>query len=545
MTSKDRNCYLIALFLLAIFLIESLYAITYYSPTFDETAYLGASYYYWKTGNITVVKEHPPLTRILAGAPLVLLNPDYPGGEWNNSQQMRLGETFLYEIGNDLDSILLVSRLTTVALSMILGFSLFFFAKNIYGIKAGVFALFLYAFEVTIIGQGSLATTDLAITLFMFLTMYAFWHFTKEPSYKNAFLASIFFALAQLSKFTGLYLVPILFVLLAFFLYKKSLQLRHAVMLIAVIAVTSVLIINMFYLFQGTGKALTDTISADRIEKYITDHPLKPIIMAVVKTPLPLPQYYVVGISDSIFHNISGHKTFFLGEYSQYGWWYYFPVVFLLKVSVFLLAFIAISSYVFYKKCFEKGHLANAEHIAIAFILMVFLLNTFSHINIGVRHVLPVFPFIIFLCAKSIKYIDNRYIYVIAILYALSSIMAAPHYMSFFNEVVGSENGYKYSADSNIDWGQDIKAAFIWLNESQIRSVSHRVQGEMSANYYANIYGINATQMNCTPVTGVVMISVAHYHDMHNIGGNYDCFDWVKGHELIKRIGNSIFIYRI
>jgi len=540
--------YFIAFLLIAFMLVESLVALTYYSTTFDETSYIGASYYHWKTGNITIAREHPPLTRIVAGAPLILLDLEYPEGDWNNSQQWEFGKLFLYKVGNDLDSILLFSRLPTVFLSLLLGLALFVFVSKIYGYNAGIFALFLYVFESTIIAHSSLATTDIAISLFMFLTIYAFWYFIKNPSYKNAIFVGLFFALAQVSKFSALYLIPIIFVLLIFFIHKKFLRFRDAFVLVVVIGVVSLFIINLFYLFQGTGMALTENISKDRIEPHITGNPLKPLILAVVDIPVPLPENYMLGLSDVILHDLSGHSTFLLGEYSRFGWWYYFPVVFVLKVSIFLLLFIGISTYFFYKRGFETDSARLAEYIAIIFILMYFGINLFSHINIGIRHILPVFPFVIFLASKSLRYLRGnglRVFVILAVLYAISSVLAAPHYISFFSEAIGSENGYKYTADSNVDWGQDIESTFLWLNGQGINEISYRVQGSMSVAYYAQKYNVGAVELDCTPASGIIVISAAMYNDVHNLDGNHTCFDWLKDYKPVERIGNSIFIYKV
>ncbi len=311
-------------------------------------------------------------------------------------------------------------------------------------------------------------------------------------------------------------------------------------MLAAFVVVISIFIINLFYLFQGTGKALVDNISEDRIEKHITNNPLKPLILAVVKTPLPLPENYVLGISDTVLHQMSGHRTYFLGQYSRYGLWYYFPAIFLLKVSVFLLALIGISLYVFYRKHLEKGSLGNAEIISIFFILVFFTINLFSSINIGIRHILPIFPFVIFLCAKSVKYINKRQIriYLILILFfALSSILSAPHYISFYNEIIGS-NGYVYALDSNYDWGQDLKALSIYLKDNGISSVKLKYFGTAAPEYY----GIHYEPLECGATHGIVAVSADYLQGL--IEKDRDCHAWLKSHVPDARIG-SIFVYRI
>ena len=551
---SKKHYYVVAFFLLAVMFAESLFAMTSYSITADETTHIGSSYYYWKAylkgGNVTLQMDNPPLTRIISGFPLLILDLNYPEGNWKDgtyNNSYRFGEHLLYKIGNDTEAILFFSRLPIIILSLILGYSIFLFASKIYDYRAGIFALFLYVFEPTIIGHNSLFTTDMAVTAFMLFTIFALWRFVVNPDYKNAVIVGVFFVLSLMTKLTALFLVPIIFLLLVIFTYKKLLKSRQALALIIILIVLSLVLINSFYLFRGFGKALTDNIGKDRIERRIADNPLKPIILAVVDVPMPLPESYILGLSDQILHQLSGYPAFLLGEYSRLGWWYYFPAAFVLKISVFLLIFISFSMFIFYKKGFEKGNARIAEYMAIAFITIFFAINLFSHIDLGVRILLPVFPFIILLCSKPVKYIRHHHVYVIlALLYVASSLLASPNYISFFNEVIGSENGYMYLSGSNIDWGQDVKNAFLWLREHGINEISYRVQGSSSVPYYAGKYNITATELKtCTPAQGYIVISSDMYIDVHNLDGNHSCFNWVKKHELITRIGHSIFVFKV
>ncbi len=551
MKLRDKDYNKIAIILIAVFIVESLFAIMYNSPVYDETAHIGGAYHNWKTGNITLVREQPPLVKIVAGAPLVAMNLTYPKScvvsnvtfddDWTNPEQRSFGACFLYKMGNDLDNILLFSRLAIVSLSIILAVSLFLFTKRIYGPKAATFALFLYVFEANIIAHSSLVTMDLAVSLFMFLTITAMWNFLKSPTDRNAIVVGVFFALAQVSKFTGLYLVPIIFLFTLFFLYKKTIDVRDALKLIAVISIISLFAINLAYLFQGTGKALTDNISVDRIEPHVKNNPLKPVILLAAQTPVPLPENYLLGLSDVILHDLSGHPAFFLGEYSRTGWWYYFPVLFVLKVSVVLLAFAAVSAYTFKKRGFEKGDARIAEFMAIAFIVIFFSINLFSHINIGIRHVLPILPFVFFLCSKPIKYASERILklYVaLAVLFALSSLLTAPHYIQFFTEPVGS-NGYKYALDSNYDWGQDLKGLRDYMQKNDINSVGLKYFGV--TDEAVNYYGIDYSQLECNEKPSG-MIAISAYYLMEAHPSAKDCYQWLQDYTPTARIG-AIFVY--
>jgi hypothetical protein len=138
----------------------------------------------------------------------------------------------------------------------------------------------------------------------------------------------------------------------------------------------------------------------------------------------------------------------------------------------------------------------------------------------------------------------------LSVWYFLSSVLIFPYYLTYFNEFVGPENGYKYVID--IDWGQDIKSAYLWLSKNGINEIKYSVEGSMPVQYYAKKYNITSIELNCTPASGTIVLSIAMYQDVHNlcrfyecVDGNYSCFDWLKKYEPITRIGYSIFIYKL
>ena len=61
---------------------------------------------------------------------------------------------------------------------------------------------------------------------------------------------------------------------------------------------------------------------------------------------------------------------------------------------------------------------------------------------------------------------------VIVLWYFVVSVLTFPFYISYFNETIGgSINGYKYVADSNLDWGQDLKRLAEYVEENNIEII--------------------------------------------------------------------------
>src|SRR3989338_3654153 len=161
---------LIVASLLLIMLILSLASMVQKSVTSDEVAHLPAGYSYLKTNDFRMNPEHPPLVKILSGIFLLPLNLviNVENEAWENSWQWVFGQDFIYKWNTNTDQLLFFGRLPIVLLSLLLGYFVYLFAKKLYGVKAGLFALFLYVFSPNILAHSQLVTTDLGGALFLF-----------------------------------------------------------------------------------------------------------------------------------------------------------------------------------------------------------------------------------------------------------------------------------------------------------------------------------------------------------------------------------------
>src|SRR5205823_5709372 len=101
----------------------------------------------------------------------------------------------------------------------------------------------------------------------------------------------------------------------------------------------------------------------------------------------------------------------------------------------------------------------NAEAIAVALMPMAMLLPAMtSGINIGIRHVLPIYPLLAISAAYAVVALWKRSRTAIIVLlawYFIATALAHPDYMSYFNEAAG-RHPERIAADSNLDWGQDL-----------------------------------------------------------------------------------------
>jgi hypothetical protein len=98
--------------------------------------------------------------------------------------------------------------------------------------------------------------------------------------------------------------------------------------------------------------------------------------------------------------------------------------------------------------------------------------------NIGVRHLLPIYPLVIIWASQAIQWPTQRGVVSVAKVvmltgltawYVLNTLGSHPHYVTYFNELIGGpRNGYQYLSDSNVDMGQDLKRVSAYLREAGI-----------------------------------------------------------------------------
>ncbi len=203
------------------------------------------------------------------------------------------------------------------------------------------------------------------------------------------------------------------------------------------------------------------------------------LILFVALLTIP-PAYLFQGFQPwlSGFHQFltlsqEGLPAFFFGEYSWHNWWGYFPLAFLIKTPVGSLVLVTISL-VFYRTGSPLGY-RQALFLVLP-VTLIFLAMTQAKTNIGLRHILPVYPFLFVLASRTATLRFRRPSLALLLIgiplacTAISSLRIAPHQLAYFNESVGGpEQGYRYLSDSNLDWGQDLKGLKAYMERKSFR----------------------------------------------------------------------------
>lgn len=410
------------------------------SPTNDEPVHLVAGYAYLTTGEYSVDLTHPPLGRVLVALPLLPLRLNHLPAD---KKWPHLLEVF-WENRVPPDTMLLRARLVVIALTVLFGAWLAYWTRRRFGSLTALVALTFFAFDPNLIAHGHYVTTDLIVSFTIFLACSLWADFLDAPSWKALAAAALGLGTALASKYSSLFLLLVLPVLYVAAWYRN----RPA---------------RPFFTRRGAMQTLAVMVTGAGLVIALT------YIPELVARPDWRSFGYFRGLRQLARFNTDGQWSYLLGRFAQHGSWQYFPVAFLVKTptGILMACFIAVLS-ILRKRPPLTVPLLCLTLPPLAF----FALAMCSSINLGVRHILPVYPFLYVLLAfvlvdYSPLLLRRAWPWTIALLLllvAVESVANYPRYLSFFNWVSGGPaNGSHYLLDSNIDWGQDTEnlASFV------------------------------------------------------------------------------------
>jgi len=509
------------------------------SATFDEGVHLAAGYRYWQTGKFNLNVEHPPLQKLLSALPLLFVQPPLPADPKLLPDQSEFARAFLYEGPIGADRLLLLGRWPTIIMSILLAVSAAWAGRRYFGGPAGLVTVWFCALDPNLIAHGRYVTNDVASSLFYFIAVILWLNFLRAPARGRAILAALALGLALATKFSML-LLPLVFVLLLigqWLLQWRSWRTAGR----GAAAFAGVCLLALVVLLASYGPESWRTIRGRKIG-----------VEAETIQGIALPPHtYLTGVRTLIDHNSSGHAAFLLGEVSEKGWWYYFPVVFAVKSSTATLALLLAAA------CVALWNISRLfQDRAATFLWMglvvppaaYFGVTMTSHINLGVRHLLPIYPFLYLICAALLaRALPVRAFGLVAIslmaAHAGETFAAYPEFLGFFNRPSGGPKaGPNYLLDSNVDWGQDLKKLKVYIDRNP-GTVCLEYFGSPPPKYYGIQYEYlprtwdkdDLERMDC-----VGAISVTLLRDLYIRPGS---FEWLRKRSPIGVVGSSIYLY--
>ncbi len=550
---------LAAIFLLGTLAGEEWLSIRHLSMTADEGAHLYAGYQHWRARDFGVNPEHPPLVKLVAALPLLgmqLRQPHPPPINFLVEQYMG-GDQLLN--GNDPEDVLLRGRIAVSLLTLILGCLVLSAGCELFGWPVGLLALFLFTFEPTVLANSALVTTDMGVACFTFASAYTFYRFMQRPGILRLVVCGLAVGLAFSAKVSGVIAIPILAVMAGIEIaHAPTDRARRAVRMSAVLlAIGGIgyVVLWSFYTFRYAarpgGLVLTPTLS--QLSLGLASPWQTATIQHLAAWHL-FPEAYLFAWT-KLVANVTGMPGFLFGHIYPNGTWFYFPATLLVKSTITLLLLAAAAPFVL-------RHSRKAMLFLALPFTTILLLCLPSTLNIGVRHILPIYPFAILLAAASAWTLARRSrvaAYAIAALFAfqcISSLHAYPDYLPYANEAFGgSSNTYRLLTDSNVDWAQQLKEVNAYLAARNIHDCwfAYSLLGGAPAHYQipckplpTGLALVAAQPQPIVPIRirGTILVSALDASGAIWGPGDRNPYRQFQDGHPAELIGNSILVYR-
>ncbi|MDD4931245.1 MAG: glycosyltransferase family 39 protein [Candidatus Colwellbacteria bacterium] len=573
------------------------------SAIMDELAHIPAGYGYVAKGDYRLNPEHPPLVKIISALPIAAVGFNFPTNikAWTTdvNGQWDMGTAFLYHSGNDADKIVGLARIGPMILTLILILMTYIWSKQMMGEKWAIIPTTVIALSPTFLAHGHYVTTDIGAALGVLGATYFFVKSLEKPTAKNIIFAGLFFGIAQLLKFSMVLLVPYFILLAAVYGTAKAIRNGKGHKIKAFFGQAGTQLKNLFFI-SVIGCALIypvyfATTKNYPIERQVSDTKfilnsygggpnenackemkircIAETTISMAASPVLRPYAeYILGFLMVSQRASGGNTGYFMGEVSATGWTAYFPVVFLLKEPLPILALAALGLILAVIRILKKplstvgkrlvDYLGTnlSEFSMITFIAIYAFVSIRSPLNIGIRHLMPMLPFVYILSIASLKnwsYKHNRVIVVILIAWlGIETAFAAPNYISYFNEIGGGKwNGYRYVTDSNYDWGQDLKRLKNFTEKNNIDRIAVDYFGGGDPEYYLGDKNEPWWSSKGDPRAQDIEWAAISINSIQQAKGKThegfyrkpeDEYSWLKNpYEPYAKAGTSIFIYKL
>ncbi|MBN1889212.1 MAG: glycosyltransferase family 39 protein [Thermoflexales bacterium] len=519
------------------------------SLTTDEPMHIAMGYTSLASGDYRLLPAHihPPLINEWAAWAL-LLQPERPDPHqvpgWDKGDLFKFSVQLLERLG-PIEAVELATRVPIALLSLLLSALVYRWASDLFGARAGRLALFLYVLDPAIISNSHVNTTDISALALGLLATFAAWRATRRPSIRLIALSGLALGGSIAAKVSGLFFAPMLAGLVGVTLLRADWGKGEGKALSRIMASWAARLALIYVLAGGVVWA-------------VYGFEFKPLPGGAL--PIPAPSHWLI-LQAFSQHVAEGHTAFLAGQVSQHGWWWYFPLAFVVKTplpSLILLAAALISMIAW-------RPISWTDYAWLLAIPVIYFANAvISTIDIGYRHLLPVLPFMFVFIGGQIwgfrvQVSGFRFqvlrltFYILLFWYAAGTLLTYPHYLAYFNELAGGpDGGWRYLADSNTDWGQALKELAAYQRAEGVKPVRLSVFTFIDPAMYGVDYEPLTPMQGGTPAVfpsrfnpppGDYVISATTLQGIPL--ADPEMFDWFRKHEPAAKIGHVMFVYHL
>jgi hypothetical protein len=547
------------------------------SATVDETVFLGAGWSYWQGHRYWLNPEHPPLLQLIAAAPLEILDAklspegqailagrmlaDSPG-RWDPQQARQpahtaelfphgpnfyhypqdeepvLGGILIYGGQNSAEKLMFWGRLPEVLLTLLTALLVFSWARRLQGDMAGLLAAAMLLLDPVMLAYGHIVQSDIGLALAFPLACWLLARLLETPGLRAALWAGLAIGLALAMKYTALILLPTLAVLWLLHRWRPHAAPRLTWKHLLTLAATAWASILLLYFPHWLPAPPIDsaTAAALGVPRWF-----------LVLRPVLVPPEYFKGAAITLLHASGGNMAWLNGHWSDHGWWYYFPLAFAMKSPLPFLIFLATGVALAVR---FRRELPFAELAAWVGALVYLLCAMSSKADIGVRHILPVYPLVSVAAACSLvrgmqraraarQQLVRWFVVALPIASLVCVALAWPHFIPYMNTLSGgTSRGYEHLLDSNYDWGQDVIRLRHFIDDQHISKIYLQYFGTQAAlDYYRIPYDFVDSGAARQIQQGWLVVSAEALMLPE--------WQWLRQfHHPVTRVGYTLFVYR-
>ncbi len=523
----ERFRWLLVAVLVAVGSARVIATYTVFNHTVDEPGHIACGMEWLERGTYNFEPQHPPLSRVAAalgpylsgnrlqGTPKTEDHPDYLWSLWAE------GAKVLYE-GHRYDKTLAVSRLGILPFFWVACLAVYWWGSRYFSRAVGVIAVFGFSFMPSVLAHAGFSTTDMALTAFLVLAFVAGLVWVEQPTLRHAAWFGIAAGLMVISKFSCLAFFPVVaaLVLLWYLAMRRP--------------VTAVLLKQARERVPSLGLAIVIAMIVIWAGYRFSFGPVSPGGIAV-----PAPELFR-GIQDVQSHVDRGHLSYLLGETRTTGFWDFYFISIFFKTPIGYLALLAVGLTLIFRKYPPARNL----WMPFLFCVGILLVGMTSTINIGIRHVLPVYAgFSLIVAVAVVRLLESgqekKWIWValgvLTLWFAVSSVLGQPDNVAYFNEFAGTEPE-KILVDSDLDWAQDMKRLSARLKELHVTRI----------NWLSSEYADFEGQHGFPHVTSALRSPNAPLPGWNAIGVNswkMGFVTWPNYFQPRERVGKSILLW--
>ena len=543
--NSELSCAIAVLILIGMAVVGVARTWTTFTATFDEPLHIASGMEWLDKGSYSYELQHPPLARVA-----VALGPYLKGlRSFSLPEAKAEGNAILYS-GGSYWSNLASARCGNLLFLVQAGVVVFLWARRWFSKTTGLWAVLLFVSLPPILGHAGLATLDMACAATVATALYAFLRCLENPGWRRSIFLGVSLALAFLCKFSSLAFLAACFAsaLVCLVLANWGAPLGRARWGRLFWQVSIVAGVTFVLLWAGYRFAMSPYRGAHpRVDRWLAPRPLlRSMAYRAMEFPLPLIDM-VAGVREVRSHNENGHDSYLLGEYRSTGWWYFFPVVVGVKTPIGFL-FLAAGGLL----AMIRGSRSSPwqHHLTLIFPGAILLVGMLSRIDLGVRHILPIYPLLAVIAGHAMSTLfavarqKSRAIALVPVVLATwvvaDSWVTRPDYLAYFNPFAGA-HPEEILCESDLDWGQDLHRLSQRLKDLRVEHVSIKYFGTAPLEK-ADLPPFSILSPDVPTTQGYAAVSVRYLYLDYAKDGS---FGWLKRHTPSEKIGKSIYLYNL